>query len=72
MRAGDAEHGIVFGLQLSVREWAIRQGWRGRQIDPKEAKGILAVALTMLARLQRSQAGFIVFFPLTHAAADLE
>ena len=30
----------VVGLQRSVREWAIRQGWRGRPLDHKEAKGI--------------------------------
>jgi hypothetical protein len=40
----------VIGLQRSVREWAIRQGWGGRSVDQKEAKGILIAALGMLAR----------------------
>jgi hypothetical protein len=39
----------VVGLQQSVREWAMRQGWGGRPVDPKEAKGILVAALGMLA-----------------------
>jgi Domain of unknown function (DUF6456) len=39
----------VVGLQSSIREWAIRQGWAGRPIDQKEAKGILVAALGMLA-----------------------
>ena len=29
----------VVGLQRSVREWAIRQGWGGRSVEQKEAKG---------------------------------
>ncbi len=40
----------VVGLQRSVREWAIRQGWRGRPVDHKAAGGILVAALGMLAR----------------------
>ena len=40
----------VVGLQRSVREWALRQGWSGRSVDQKEAKGILVAALGMLAR----------------------
>ncbi len=39
----------VVGLQRSVREWAIRQGWGGRPVDQKAAKGILVAALGMLA-----------------------
>lgn len=39
----------VVGLQRSVREWAMRQGWAGRAIDQKEAKGILVAALGVLA-----------------------
>jgi hypothetical protein len=38
----------VVGLQQSVREWAMRQGWGGRPVDQKEAKGILIAALGML------------------------
>jgi hypothetical protein len=39
----------VVGLQRSVREWAIRQGWGGRPVEQKEARGILVAALGMLA-----------------------
>jgi hypothetical protein len=35
----------VVGLQRSVREWVIRQGWRGRQVEQTEARGILVAAL---------------------------
>jgi hypothetical protein len=40
----------VVGLQRSVREWAIRQGWGGRSVEQKAAGGILVAALGMLAR----------------------
>ena len=39
----------VVGLQRSVREWAIRQGWGGRPVRQEEAKGILVAALGVLA-----------------------
>ena len=39
----------VVGLQRSVREWAIRQGWGGRPVEQTEARGILVAALGMLA-----------------------
>jgi Domain of unknown function (DUF6456) len=39
----------VVGLQRSVREWAMRQGWNGRAVEQKEAKGILVASLGMLA-----------------------
>jgi Domain of unknown function (DUF6456) len=39
----------VVGLQRSVREWAIRQGWGGRQVRQEQAQGILVAALGMLA-----------------------
>ena len=39
----------VVGLQRSVREWAIRQGWGGRPVDHKAAAGILIAALGVLA-----------------------
>jgi hypothetical protein len=39
----------VVGLQRSVREWAIRQGWGGRPVDHKAAGGILIAALGVLA-----------------------
>jgi hypothetical protein len=41
----------VVGLQRSVREWAMRQGWSGRPLEQKEAKGILVGALGSLAGL---------------------
>ncbi len=39
----------VVGLQHSVREWAMRQGWGGRPINEKHAQGILIAALGVLA-----------------------
>jgi hypothetical protein len=39
----------VVGLQCSVREWAIRQGWGGRPVRQEQAQGILVAALGMLA-----------------------
>jgi hypothetical protein len=39
----------VVGLQRSIREWAIRQGWGGRQVRQEQAQGILVAALGMLA-----------------------
>jgi hypothetical protein len=39
----------VVGLQRSVREWAIRQGWGGRLVRHEQAQGILVAALGMLA-----------------------
>ena len=38
----------VVGLQRSIREWAMRQGWNGRSIDQKQAQGILIAALGVL------------------------
>jgi hypothetical protein len=39
----------VVGLQQSVREWAMRQGWCGRPVRQEQAQGILVAALGMLA-----------------------
>jgi hypothetical protein len=39
----------VVGLQRSVREWAMRQGWGGRPVRAEQAQGILVAALGMLA-----------------------
>jgi hypothetical protein len=39
----------VVGLQRSVREWAMRQGWNGRPVRHEQAQGILIAALGMLA-----------------------
>jgi Domain of unknown function (DUF6456) len=43
----------VVGLQRSVREWAIRQGWSGRPVRQEQAQGILVAALGMLATHSR-------------------
>jgi hypothetical protein len=39
----------IVGLQKSVREWAIRQGWSGRPVRQEQAQGILIAALGVLA-----------------------
>ena len=39
----------VLGLQRSVREWAIRQGWNGRPVRQEQAQGILVATLGMMA-----------------------
>jgi hypothetical protein len=38
----------VIGLERSVREWAMRQGWGGRPLRQEQAQGILIAALGML------------------------
>lgn len=49
----------VVGVQRSIREWSMRQGWGGKSIGEKQAHGILVAALGVLAgyygytRLQR-------------------
>jgi hypothetical protein len=40
----------VVGLQRSVREWAMRQGWGGRPVRVEQAQGILVAALGVLAQ----------------------
>jgi len=40
----------VVGLQRSIREWAMRQGWGGKPVRAEQAQGILVAALGMLAR----------------------
>jgi hypothetical protein len=40
----------VVGLQRSIREWAMRQGWGGRPVRVEQAQGILVAALGVLAR----------------------
>jgi hypothetical protein len=39
----------VVGVQRSMREWAMRQGWGGRPVRQEQAQGILVEALGMLA-----------------------
>jgi hypothetical protein len=40
---------FVVGLEFSVREWAMRQGWSGRLVHGPVAQGILVGALGTLA-----------------------
>ena len=40
----------VVGLQRSIREWAMRQGWGGRPVRVEQAQGILVAALGVLMR----------------------
>ena len=47
----------VVGLQRSVREWAMRQGWGGRPVRQEQAQGILVAALGVLAGAPRVPAG---------------
>lgn len=49
----------VAGLGMSVREWALRDGWNGRKLDKDEAKGILLAALGMLARYYGYERGSV-------------
>jgi len=39
----------VVGLQRSIREWAMRQGWGGRPVRVEHAQRILVAALGVLA-----------------------
>jgi len=38
----------VVGLECSVREWAMRQGWGGRTVPATQAQGMLVAALSVL------------------------
>lgn len=40
---------FVVGLEFSVREWAMRQGWSGRPVHSPVAQGMLVAALGTLA-----------------------
>lgn len=39
----------VIGCGMSIREWAVRQGWGGRSVGHAQAQGILVAALGVLA-----------------------
>ena len=41
---------FVLGCELSLRQWALREGWAGRPLREPVAKGILLAALGTLAR----------------------
>jgi hypothetical protein len=45
----------VVGLQRSVREWAMRQGWGGRSVRQEQAQGVLVAALGVLATHSRCE-----------------
>ena len=51
----------VIGLEMSVREWAMRQGWGGRPVAPPQAQGMLVATLSVLA-------GHFRLLPRTRAA----
>ena len=53
----------VVGLQRSIREWAMRQGWGGRPVRVEQAQGMLVAALGVLAGYYGYEA---------HVAARLE
>jgi len=40
---------FVLGVEMSIREWALREGWNGRSLNEHVAKGILLGALSVLA-----------------------
>ena len=40
----------VVGLQRSIREWALRQGWGGKPVRVEQAQGILVAGLGMLVK----------------------
>jgi Domain of unknown function (DUF6456) len=40
----------VIGMQTSMREWALRQGWGGRPVRQESAQGILVAALGVLVK----------------------
>ncbi|MCQ4159202.1 hypothetical protein NON00_04605 [Roseomonas sp. GC11] len=39
----------VIGLEMSVREWAMREGWGGRPVPSPQAQGMLVATLSVLA-----------------------
>ena len=41
---------FVLGCELSMREWAMREGWGGRPLREEVAKGTLVGALGVLAK----------------------
>jgi len=51
----------VIGMEMSVREWAMRQGWGGRPVAPPQAQGMLVATLSVLA-------GHFGLVPRTRAA----
>ena len=56
---------FVAGLGMSIRDWALRDGWNGKRVEKNEAKGILVAALGVLARYY----GYERSGPRTHRTA---
>ena len=56
---------FVAGLQMSIRDWSLRDGWNGKRVEKNEAKGILVAALGVLARYY----GYERSGPRTHRTA---
>jgi len=46
----------VVGLERSIREWALREGWGGKRLSDKTAAGILIGALSALSAYYRGEA----------------
>lgn len=40
---------FILGVEMSIRDWALREGWNGRSLNEAVAKGILLGALSVLA-----------------------
>lgn len=56
----------VVGCEASIREWATRQGWRGKPVGHSQAQGILVAALGMLAGHRRGTPGGSHFLFFDH------
>ena len=39
----------VLGLECSIREWGLQQGWQGRPIAPSQAQGMFTAASAVLS-----------------------
>ena len=66
----------VVGLECSIREWAMQQGWNGKALVPAHGQGILVSALGTLVehyglapRPRRSAAAMMPIMPSEEAAA---
>jgi hypothetical protein len=66
----------IVGLEMSVREWAMRQGWGGRPVPPPQAQGMLVATLSVLAGhfglagRQRAASGASRLLPTHSASSD--
>jgi hypothetical protein len=64
----------VVGLECSIREWAMQEGWNGRALVPAHGQGILVCALGALAEhyglTPRAKRGFSPPAPLAPATSS--